>query len=239
ENIIPNNYVIPLISEENPTEIKTNDKISVDEPRLTELKIILKVLENESKTPLSVIADLNHSRIHQKQSTDDKGLATFTLPITSNSFRLYIEKEGYMTFNEEFIFQDSEKNKNLIEKTILLNKIEIGKAIVIPNILFKQGEAVLLPSSYPELDKIVKMMEDNPKMEIELSGHTDNQGEPKLNQILSEDRVESVKKYLVQKGIKEKRITGKGYGQTKPIADNKKEATRKLNRRVEFTVTKF
>ena len=71
-----------------------------------------------------------------------------------------------------------------------------------------------------------------------LAGHTDNQGDQKLNLNLSEQRVMSVKQYLVTKGISEKRISGKGYGSSKPIADNSKEETRRLNRRVEFTITK-
>jgi outer membrane protein OmpA-like peptidoglycan-associated protein len=81
-------------------------------------------------------------------------------------------------------------------------------------------------------------MRSNPSVHIRLEGHTDNSGVPKHNLRLSKARVESVKEYLVDKGISAKRITGKGYGGTQPIADNTNEETRRLNRRVEFTITK-
>ncbi|HLK97788.1 MAG TPA: OmpA family protein, partial [Hymenobacter sp.] len=69
-------------------------------------------------------------------------------------------------------------------------------------------------------------------------GHTDNQGDPALNLKLSQDRVNEVKKYLVQKGVNSARISTEGFGDTKPLASNDKEETRKLNRRVEFRITK-
>jgi outer membrane protein OmpA-like peptidoglycan-associated protein len=106
-------------------------------------------------------------------------------------------------------------------------------------VFFVRGEPTLISTSYPELNKLAKILVENPTLEIELSGHTDNVGDAGKNQILSEQRVEVVKKYLVSKGASENRITGKGYGGSKPIADNSVEATRKLNRRVEFKITKF
>ena len=88
------------------------------------------------------------------------------------------------------------------------------------------------------MNKVVEIMMDNPKMEIELAGHTDNQGDSQKNLKLSKDRVEMVKQYLVEKGVSAKRINGVGYGGSKPIASNANEETRKLNRRVEFIITK-
>jgi len=81
-------------------------------------------------------------------------------------------------------------------------------------------------------------MQQNPGIEIELGGHTDNRGAAKANLKLSQERVDKVKQYLVENGIEEDRIKGKGYGSIKPIASNKSEETRKLNRRVEFTILK-
>ena len=80
------------------------------------------------------------------------------------------------------------------------------------------------------------MLKENPTMEIELEGHTDNQGDADLNQKLSEDRVLAVKDYLVNKGIDKSRIMGRGWGGEKPIASNDSELTRRLNRRVEFKI---
>ena len=81
-------------------------------------------------------------------------------------------------------------------------------------------------------------MKENPKVEIRLEGHTDNRGVAKYNLKLSKDRVEAVRDYLIKRGISKNRITGKGYGGSRPIADNENPATRILNRRVEFTIVK-
>ena len=80
------------------------------------------------------------------------------------------------------------------------------------------------------------MMIDNPEISIELSGHTDNVGNAKKNVDLSQQRVEIVKQYLLEKGIGTDRISGKGYGGSQPITSNKSEVTRRLNRRVEFKI---
>jgi outer membrane protein OmpA-like peptidoglycan-associated protein len=108
----------------------------------------------------------------------------------------------------------------------------------LPNVLFKRSSPDILSESYPELDRVVDFMRTNPSVQIRLEGHTDNTGVPKHNLRLSKARVESVEAYLVSKGVNQRRITGKGYGGTKPIADNANEETRRLNRRVEFTIVK-
>ncbi|RYF86311.1 MAG: OmpA family protein, partial [Chitinophagaceae bacterium] len=110
--------------------------------------------------------------------------------------------------------------------------------VLLNNIFFAQGEYYLRNSSFAELDRLVKMMKEYPDVEIVIEGHTDSQGNANLNLQLSYDRVNEVKKYLVSKGIAKNRIETKGWGGQKPIASNSKEETRKLNRRVEFTITK-
>jgi outer membrane protein OmpA-like peptidoglycan-associated protein len=93
-----------------------------------------------------------------------------------------------------------------------------------------------LPESYPELDKTVSLLKENPTFKILLEGHTDNQGDWSENLKLSNDRVETVKNYLISKGILSSRIQVKGWGGTKPVSSNLTEERRKLNRRVEFTL---
>ena len=85
---------------------------------------------------------------------------------------------------------------------------------------------------------VADFMKANPQVEIDLAGHTDNRGLHAHNVRLSKERVEKVKEYLISKGVEPQRITGQGYGGIKPIADNDAEDTRKLNRRVEFTIVK-
>jgi outer membrane protein OmpA-like peptidoglycan-associated protein len=103
-------------------------------------------------------------------------------------------------------------------------------------IQFETGKDVIKPISFPILDQIVKIMNENPDYLINISGHTDNIGTAEKNQILSEKRANAVKNYLVKKGVKEDRITVKGFGDTVPVADNKTPKGRTLNRRVEFVV---
>ena len=103
---------------------------------------------------------------------------------------------------------------------------------------FQRTIPTLLEDSFKELDQVIDMLNENPNVKIELAGHTDNQGSSKLNLQLSQERVDVVKLYLTEHGIEGKRIKGKGYGGTKPVASNASEETRKLNRRVEITILK-
>lgn len=102
------------------------------------------------------------------------------------------------------------------------------------NIYFNTASAKLLNKSYKGLNEVIKIMKDNPDLKLEIDGHTDNVGKPENNQVLSENRAASVKKYLVSKGIDESRLISTGYGQDQPITDNKTAKGRAQNRRVEL-----
>jgi OOP family OmpA-OmpF porin len=125
-----------------------------------------------------------------------------------------------------------------IEMNFKLQPIEVGATVNLKSVLFQQSTANLLPESTDELNMVAEFMTSNPKVVIELGGHTDNRGVHSHNMKLSKQRVNKVKEYLIKRGIEEKRISGKGYGGTRPIADNDAEDSRKLNRRVEFTIVK-
>ena len=105
-------------------------------------------------------------------------------------------------------------------------------------VFFEQSKAEMLSESFAELDRIVKVMKENPTMEIMLEGHTDNQGDWNANLQLSKERVEEVKKYLTAGGIDLKRVQTQGFGSTRPIASNNSEEKRRLNRRVEVTIVR-
>ncbi len=102
---------------------------------------------------------------------------------------------------------------------------------------FETGKAVIKSVSLPSLDKLVKVMAENPEFSLRIAGHTDNVGNPDANMKLSRDRAEAVKAYFVKKGINANRFTVEAYGDTKPIADNKRSEGRKKNRRVEMEIT--
>ena len=120
---------------------------------------------------------------------------------------------------------------------VLLRALAVGATLPLANVQFEQGQAVLLPTSFAALDPLVGLLLDNPGLTIELRGHTDNVGPPGRNVVLSEQRVAAVKAYLVGHGIGAGRIGGIGLGGAQPAASNEQEATRRLNRRVEFRVT--
>ncbi len=114
----------------------------------------------------------------------------------------------------------------------------VGSRLDLPAIIFTQSQARLLGSAYPTLNELANSMKANPQLEIRLEGHTDNVGPADKNQVLSEQRVAEVKRYLVSKGVAESRITTVGFGGSKPKFGNDREETRKLNRRVELVITK-
>lgn len=114
----------------------------------------------------------------------------------------------------------------------------VGKITKLQALQFVQSKAELLPEAQPALEQLLEFMRQHPTTEILLTGHTDNQGNFDENLKLSQQRVDIVKDYLVVNGIEASRITAKGYGPTRPVANNKRETTRQLNRRVEMTVVK-
>jgi hypothetical protein len=117
-----------------------------------------------------------------------------------------------------------------------MNSEQLTKELNKGKILFDFGSSVLRPDAYRKLDVIAKMMKVNPNMKIELGGHTDAIGIDKRNQTQSEERASSAKSYLIAKGIENSRIQTKGYSNTKSISNNKTDAGRQLNRRVDITV---
>ncbi len=151
-------------------------------------------------------------------------------------YLLRVEAPGYLSHQEVLELKSNEINA--FEMNFALDPIEVGTKVNLKDVLFQQSKAEFLETSYPELNLVAEFMKENPKVKIRLEGHTDNRGIAKYNVKLSKDRVEAVKKYLVRKGISAKRISGKGYGGSRPIADNNDPAKRILNRRVEFTIVK-
>ena len=197
-----------------------------------------KVLNKDNNQPLEATItyhDLNTNQELGIARTNPKdGSYKIVLPY-GKAYGFRADKEGYYSESSSADLTQI-KDFTEIERNLLLAPIQVGKQIALNNVFFVQGQSALLPTSYPELDKLTDILIANPNIKIEISGHTDNVGDPAKNQKLSEDRVEIIKKYLVKKGISIKRLSGKGYGGTKPIASNATEETRKLNRRVEFTI---
>lgn len=173
-----------------------------------------------------------------KTLTADAYLGEYSIPLESGAvYAIKIDAPNFVNDLESLDLKTYEVKD--LEMNFQLQPIEVGTTVTLKNILFVQSKDALLPESYPQLDLVVQFMQQNPHVEIELAGHTDSRGSFQQLMALSQKRVNKVKNYLVSKGIKAKRITGKGYGGSKPIAGNDSEETRLLNRRVEFTIKKL
>jgi outer membrane protein OmpA-like peptidoglycan-associated protein len=117
-------------------------------------------------------------------------------------------------------------------------KIEIGKAMVLEGITFKTGSAEVTKESEPALDKAYQTMKENPTIVVQIVGHTDNSGKRSSNLKLSQRRADSVRNYLVNKGIEPARISAVGKGPDQPIAPNNTKENKAKNRRIEFVRVK-
>ena len=125
-----------------------------------------------------------------------------------------------------------------IHKDLYLVPIEIGQVVRLNNVFFDFDKWDLRPESFVELDRVVKLLKDNPAVAIEMSAHTDSYGSDEYNFKLSDNRARSVMEYILSKGIATDRITSHGYGETMPVAPNDTPENRQLNRRVEFKILK-
>ncbi len=206
------------------------------QPSIDNGLMVLSGVVSDSKSGILIAASLQFKAdTTYNFSSDNKGV--YRAPIKPlKVYSLKVEASGYIPYLEKLdLTQITVKE---IALNIKLQPIEVGAKVNLKSVLFKVSETKLLPESYDELNAVVDLLKANPKIEIELSGHTDSRGDAKLNLKLSQGRVDKVKEYLVGKGIKSKRVQGKGYGGQKPIATGDTEESRKLNRRVEFTIVK-
>jgi OOP family OmpA-OmpF porin len=170
------------------------------------------------------------------QSDPKTGEYKIVLPYGKNyGFMAYADKHASVSDNFDLTTVAEYKE---ITRDLYLVPIEVGSTVRLNNIFFDVGKATLRPESYSELDRLGGLMVQNPKMQIELSGHTDNVGSDDSNMKLSEDRAKTVTEYLITLGIATNRVIAKGYGETKPVTSNDTEDGRQMNRRVEFTILK-
>lgn len=169
-------------------------------------------------------------------SNPQTGEYKIVLPYGKNyGFMAYADKHASESDNLDLTAVAGYKE---IVRDLYLVPIEVGTTVRLNNIFFDVGKSSLRPESYPELDRLAGLMTQNGKMQIELSGHTDNVGSDDANLKLSEDRARVVTEYILTLGIAANRIIYKGYGETRPVTTNDTDEGRQLNRRVEFTILK-
>ncbi len=199
-----------------------------------------RTLNAKTKNPVSadiLFEDLVTDKEVGEAISDPKtGSYRITLPNGKN-YGIRAVAKGFLSVNENLELMSITKYTE-IEKDLFLVPIEVGETMQLNNVFFEQGKPILKSQSFPELDRLVQIMQENASIKIELGGHTDNVGNKDALMKLSQDRVLAVKAYLEKKGINKDRVAGKGYGSTQPIAPNTNEADRQRNRRVEFKITK-
>jgi len=119
---------------------------------------------------------------------------------------------------------------------LLQEKEKIRKILNIEKIEFVVSKGSLTPKGKSTVDKLVNILKQYPDINIEIAGHTDSDGSVAFNQKLSQERVDTVKSRLIAKGISAKRLTAKGYGESKPLVPNTSKANKQKNRRVEINI---
>ena len=188
------------------------------------------ILNNE----IVVFRSLANTREYQGLS-DSTGKFSIKLP-TGAKYEVYI-----LGFKDSIIYITLDipvlKENQFVKKPISMNiQFEAPKAFVLDNCTFETGKAELKPEAYAVLDELVEYLKRKDDEKIELGGHTDNVGKADANMILSTNRANTVRAYLIMKGISFERVTAKGYGMTVPIAENDTAEGRSLNRRTEVKI---
>lgn len=196
------------------------------------------VIDKASGQPITAryeLTDLTRRAEVINSVTDGRGEFFVCLP-QGSSYGLNVTAPGYMIFSENFDFVEGYTSSEPYLKTIALNRVREGEFMRMYNVFYDTDSWELLESSLPELEQLLEFLNVNPTVVIEIGGHTDSDGSEEHNQRLSERRANSVREFLIKRGIAGERIFSHGYGETTPVADNITPAGRRLNRRTEITI---
>lgn len=206
---------------------------------VTYVKGVVKDAETKETLAASVLVINLKTKAAAYNEITDKVTGDFMAVMPANqSYSFSAFSDGYLLYSKHFDIKPADANKPF-ELEILLEKIKVGTKVLLNNIFFDTNKFDLLPTSMVELNILTDLLKNNAGMVIEIQGHTDNVGDIKANQKLSENRARSVYDYLISNGIDKKQLNYKGYGETQPAFDNSTEEGKQKNRRTEFLVVKF
>jgi outer membrane protein OmpA-like peptidoglycan-associated protein len=193
-----------------------------------------KILDKQTKKEIAAnvrLVNLQTQKVIYQDSTSQ-----FLIPVVAgNNYALHSTAKGYMLDSRNFQPTESSIDKPYIIEA-LLEKIKTDQVVTLNNIFFDLDKYELKPESEVELKTVIQLLNANPQMKIEISGHTDNTGSDAHNKELSANRATSVKTYLEKFGIAPLRLVAKGYGSSKPNASNDNEEGRAKNRRIEIRI---
>jgi len=188
-----------------------------------------------TQKPLSaevLLTDLFNSAITYTIPTHTDGTFLICLPLGSD-YSIQIEKQGYLFHSENFSLTNKNEERNIFELEVILYPFEMASTpeIILKNIFFNTGSAELKPESFQEINKLLQLLSENQQLRIQINGHTDDVGSEQDNLILSEKRAFAVYDYLIKNGMDPQRLQYKGFGETRPISENRAE-----NRRTTFEI---
>ncbi len=201
--------------------------------------ILMRGFINDSENQKPIIAkleiiDRERSQVMATAISDSTGNYSVKIP-ESKEYGVEIVAKGYLLYLD-MVDLSMKTYDEVVVKNFLLDRVEVGAKVILKNIYFETGKSTLKQESYTSLNNVVRLLESNPSVRIEISGHTDNVGSLSLNTKLSNNRAKAVVNYLVSNGISESRLEYKGYAYSQPIAPNNTAEGRAQNRRVEFKV---
>ena len=200
-----------------------------------------KITDAESGEVVRAVVDLINlsadTTNRRTETADENGEILLCLPLNAN-YSFNVSADGYLFYSQAFQFMEVKTIEAPENIEIGLNRIEIGAEMNLYNIYFETDSFRILPDSEPELEKLVLFLQNNPQLEVEIQGHTDNTGRPEHNLTLSELRAKSVVEYLVINKIERNRMQFKGFGETRPVATNETAEGKMLNRRTTVKIEK-
>ena len=199
------------------------------------------VSDADTGAPLSAnikLYKLDDEKYYSELSSDKKNGEYTVVLSESNQYGLYVSCTGYLFKDFSFSFDDVDGfDSNLLD--IKLEPVKIGATTVLGNIFFDFNEFTLQRSSMSELKEVYDFLRQNPRVKVEISGHTDNIGSADYNLALSTKRAKSVYDFLIFKRINPEQISYVGYGQGHPIAPNDNLENQSKNRRIEFKISEI
>lgn len=198
------------------------------------------VYDAKTKKPLEAkfeLIDLRTGEVVVTSYSNEANGEFMVALATNRDYALNVNKRGYNFYSKNFNLTERKGESDPFLMDVPLVPLEMQEVVRLDNVFFDLDKSTLRPESKIELDKLYAFLMNNPKIKIQLNGHTDNRGDKAHNQKLSEDRAKAVVDYLIAKGIEPGRLSSKGFGDTKPIiADPKTEADHQMNRRTEYII---
>lgn len=198
-----------------------------------------KVYDSDNQEPLKAKFELisldSGDVVMESYSDEQSGEFLVCIP-SNNNYVLNVSKKGYLFYSDNFTLKGIHEVDEPFRKDVPLDPVKEGERIVLRNIFYATDSSNLKSESKVELNKLYQFLEDNPELEIEISGHTDNVGSEEYNMELSRERARSVYNYLIEKGVDSERLSYEGYGESEPVTTNETEEGRAENRRTEIKI---